>query len=194
MEANNKIERILSLYTRLSNGAIINKAQEATYFNVNERSIQRDVDDIRNFLEINADDSGFYNTIIYDRDKKGYRLDHIYKAKLTNSEILAICKILLDSRAFTKEEISSMLNKLITSCVPKDNQKLVTDLISNEAFHYVELRHKTKFIDTMWEIGQAIKNCQWIEVDYFRIYDKSVVKRKLKPVAIMFSEYYFYLL
>lgn len=193
MEANNKIERILSLYTRLSNGAIINKAQEATYFNVNERSIQRDIDDIRNFLEINADDSGFYNTIIYDRDKKGYRLDHIYKAKLTNSEILAICKILLDSRAFTKEEISSMLNKLITSCVPKDNQKLVTDLISNEAFHYVELRHKTKFIDTMWEIGQAIKNCQWIEVDYFRIYDKSVVKRKLKPVAIMFSEYYFYI-
>lgn len=193
MEANNKIERILSLYTRLSNGAIINKAQEATYFNVNERSIQRDIDDIRNFLEINADDSGFYNTIIYDRDKKGYRLDHIYKAKLTNSEILAICKILLDSRAFTKEEISSMLNKLITSCVPKDNQKLVTDLISNEAFHYVELRHKTKFIDTMWEIGQAIKNCQWIEVDYFRIYDKSVVKRKLKPVAIMFSEYYFYM-
>lgn len=193
MEANNKIERILSLYTRISNGAIINKAQEATYFNVNERSIQRDIDDIRNFLEINADDSGFYNTIIYDRDKKGYRLDHIYKAKLTNSEILAICKILLDSRAFTKEEISSMLNKLITSCVPKDNQKLVTDLISNEAFHYVELRHKTKFIDTMWEIGQAIKNCQWIEVDYFRIYDKSVVKRKLKPVAIMFSEYYFYM-
>ena len=193
MEANNKIERILSLYTRLSNGAIINKAQEATYFNVNERSIQRDIDDIRNFLEINADDSGFYNTIIYDRDKKGYRLDHIYKAKLTNSEILAICKILLDSRAFTKEEISSMLNRLITSCVPKDNQKLVTDLISNEAFHYVELRHKTKFIDTMWEIGQAIKNCQWIEVDYFRIYDKSVVKRKLKPVAIMFSEYYFYM-
>lgn len=193
MEANNKIERILSLYTRLSNGAIINKAQEATYFNVNERSIQRDINDIRNFLEINADDSGFYNTIVYDRDRKGYRLDHIYKMKLTNSEILALCKILLDSRAFTKDEISLMLDKLITCCVPKNNQKFVKELISNEAFHYVEPRHKTKFIDTMWEIGQAIKSCQWIEIDYFRLKDKSVVKRKLKPVSIMFSEYYFYM-
>ena len=190
---NDKTNRILTLYTQLINGHMINKTQTAVDFGVDERSIQRDIDDIRNFLEINADDGGFYNTIVYDRDKKGYRLDHIYKMKLTNSEILALCKILLDSRAFTKDEVSSMLDKLITCCVPKDNQKLVTELISNEAFHYVEPRHKTKFIDTMWEIGQAIKNCQWIEVDYFRIYDKSIVKRKLKPVAIMFSEYYFYM-
>lgn len=190
---NDKAKRILFLYTQLINGRLINKSQAATDFGVDERSIQRDIDDIRNFLEVNADDSGFYNTIVYDRDRKGYRLDHIYKMKLTNSEILALCKILLDSRAFTKEEISSMLDKLITCCVPKENQKLVTELVSNETFHYVEPRHNTKFIDTMWEIGQAIKNCQWIEIDYFRLKDKSVVKRKLKPVSIMFSEYYFYM-
>lgn len=70
---------------------------------------------------------------------------------------------------------------------------MVNDLISNEAFHYVEPKHKTKFIDTMWDIGQAIRGCNYIEVDYIRMKDKAVVKRKLKPVAIMFSEYYFYL-
>ena len=190
---NDKAKRILSLYTQLINGRLINKFQAATDFGVDERSIQRDIDDIRNFLEVNADSGGFYNTIVYDRNEKGYRLDHIYKVKLTNSEILALCKILLDSRSLTKEEMTDILDKLISCCVPKDNQKLVTELISNEAFHYVEPRHKTKFMDTMWEIGQAIKNCQWIEIDYFRVYDKSVVKRKLKPVAIMFSEYYFYM-
>lgn len=189
---NDKAKRILSLYTQLINGHLINKVQAAVDFGVDERSIQRDIDDIRNFLEVNNDCNGF-NTVIYDRNQKGYRLEHIYKMKLTNSEILALCKILLDSRSLTKEEMSSMLDKLISCCVPKDNQKLVTELISNEAFHYVEPRHKTKFIDTMWDIGQAIKNCQWIEVDYFRLKDKSVVKRKLKPVAIMFSEYYFYI-
>lgn len=189
---NDKAKRILSLYTQLINGHLINKAQAAVEFGVDERSIQRDIDDIRNFLEINNDGNGF-NTVIYDRNQKGYRLEHIYKMKLTNSEILALCKILLDSRSLTKEEMTDILDKLISCCVPKDNQKLVTELISNEAFHYVEPRHKTKFIDTMWDIGQAIKNCQWIEVDYFRLKDKSVVKRKLKPVAIMFSEYYFYM-
>ena len=86
-----------------------------------------------------------------------------------------------------------MLDKLISCCGPKTNQKLVTELISNEAFHYVEPRHKTKYIDTMWDIGQAILGCNYIEVDYFRTKDKAVVKRKLKPVAIMFSEYHFYL-
>ena len=49
------------------------------------------------------------------------------------------------------------------------------------------------WLDTMWEIGQAIRNCQYIEMNYYRMKDKTVVKRKVKPVAIMFSEYYFYL-
>lgn len=86
-----------------------------------------------------------------------------------------------------------MFEKLISCCVTKDNQKLVTDLISNEQFHYVEPRHKTQFIDGIWDIGHAIRNFQYIEIDYFRMKDKAVVKRKVKPVAIMFSELYFYL-
>ena len=128
----------------------------------------------------------------YDRFEKGYKLEQIYQLKLTNSEILAICKILLDSRAFKKEEMISALDKLISCCVPEKNQKLVKELIANEEFHYVEPRHKSDFLDTLWEIGQAIRNCKIIEIDYERTKDKTVVHRKVKPVAIMFSEYYFY--
>ena len=190
---NNKIERVLGIYTKLMNGCLVNKAEEAQNYGVNERSIQRDIDDIRNFIELDVKNTGCINSVVYDRIDKGYRMEQIYKLKLTNSEVLALCKILLDSRAFTKTEMTDMLDKLISCCVPKDNQKLVTDLISNEEFHYVEPRHKTQFIDTMWDIGQAIRNCQHIEIDYFRMKDKTVVKRKVKPVAIMFSEYYFYL-
>ena len=190
---NGKIERVLGIYTKLMNGCLINKTNEAHNYGVNERSIQRDIDDIRNFLDVEAENSGFINSVVYDRSTKGYHLDQVYKLKLTNSEVLALCKILLDSRAFTKTEMTDMLDKLITSCVPKDNQRLVTDLISNEEFHYVEPRHKKKFINEMWEIGQAIRNCSYIEIDYMRIKDKAIVKRKLMPVAILFSEYYFYL-
>lgn len=188
-----KIERVLGIYTKLMNGYLVSKAEEAVNYGVNERSIQRDIDDIRNYLEADAERVGCINSVIYDRFGKGYRLEQIYKMKFSNSEVLALCKILLDSRAFTKTEMTGMLDKLISCCVPKNNQKLVTDLIGNEAFHYVEPRHKTKFIDTMWDIGQAIRSCNYIEVDYTRMKDKAVVKRKLKPVAIMFSEYYFYL-
>ncbi|URZ02036.1 helix-turn-helix transcriptional regulator [Clostridium felsineum] len=188
-----KIERVLGIYTKLMNGYLVSKAEESANYGVNERSIQRDIDDIRNYLEADGERVGCINSVIYDRIGRGYRLEQIYKMKFSNSEVLALCKILLDSRAFTKKEMTGMLDKLISCCVPKTNQKLVTDLISNEAFHYVEPQHKTKFIDTMWDVGQAIRECKCIEIDYTRMKDKAVVKRKLKPVAIMFSEYYFYL-
>jgi predicted DNA-binding transcriptional regulator YafY len=171
----------------------VNKAEEAVRYGVNERSIQRDIDHIRNFLDEDSERTGKVNSIIYDRTVKGYRLETLYQMRFQNSEILALCKILLDSRAFIKEEMVEMLDKLITCCVPKVNQKRVKDLISNEEFHYVEPRHKTKFIDMMWDIGQAISESRYIEVNYYRTKDKKIVRRKLQPVAIMFSEYYFYL-
>ncbi len=188
-----KIKRILQIYSKLAEGYVINKKEEAQKYCVNERSIQRDIDDIRNFLDDDADRTGIKNTIIYDRNAKGYRIETLYKLRLMNSEVLALCKILLDSRAFTKKEMVSMLDKLVSCCVPKTNQKVVMDLIKNEEYHYVEPRHNTKFIDTMWDIGQAIRETRYIEIEYQRLKDKKKVKRKLKPVAIMFSEYYFYL-
>ena len=193
MEQRDKVERVLGIYTRLMNGYVVNKAEEAEKYGVNERSIQRDVEDIRSFLDMDAERTGVINSVIYDRSEKGYRLEHIYKMKLTNAEVLAICKILLDSRAFTKIEMQEMLRKLIECCIPECNQKLVEDLIRNEEFHYIEPRHHTMFIDTMWELGQAIQQSRYIEIAYLRTKDKAVVKRKVKPLAIMFSEYYFYL-
>ena len=188
-----KIARILGIYTKLMNGGIVNKAEEARKYGVNERSIQRDIDDIREYFENETADIGFINSVIYDRSAKGYRLEQLYKTRLSNSEILAVCKILLDSRAFTKKEMLLLLGKLVESCVPQTNQKAVMDLISNEEFHYVEPRHHTVFIDKLWTLGQAIRASQYIEIDYMRTKDKKIVRRKLKPVAIMFSEYYFYL-
>lgn len=188
----NKIARILSIYSKLLNGEIVNKASEAERFGVNERSIQRDIDDIRAFLA-NGNKDGVGGEILYERAEKGYKLEFAKKINLSNSEVLAICKILLDSRAFTKSEMKSMLDRLVECCVPLNERKLVKELIRNEEFHYIEPRHKTVFLDKIWIIGQAVHEKRYIEVEYFRLKDKSIVKRKLKPVAIMFSEYYFYL-
>ena len=190
-EGTDKIERVLGLYTKLMNGALIYKSEEAVNYGVNERSIQRDIDDIRNYLDVKGTEDGIINSVVYDRIQKGYRLEQIYKLKFTNPEILAICKILLDSRAFTKNEMKGMLDKLIETCVPATNQKLVSDLIKNEEFHYIEPQHKSVFIDKMWEIGKAIQESRYIEIDYKGLQGSSTKTRKLKPVAIIFSEMYF---
>lgn len=190
---NDKIGRVLQIYSKLTEGCFINKAEEAQLYNVNERSIMRDIEDIRNFLDADSERTGIVNSVVYDRQFKGYRLETLYKTRLQNSEVLALCKILLDSRAFTKAEMEDMLDKLITCCVPEANRKKIKGLIRNEEFHYVEPRHKTKFIEQMWTLGEAVNESRYIEIDYYRTKDKKTVHRKLQPVAIMFSEYYFYL-
>lgn len=190
---NDKVSRVLNLYQRFMDGEVINKNIEAERLGVSSRTIQRDIGAIRNFLDEEVGKSGVVNSIIYDEKLDGHRLEQIYKMKLSNSEILAICKILLDSRAFTKSEMTGILDRLIECCVPKTSQQLVEKLISNEEFHYVELTHKSEFMDKMWDIGQAIYQSRYLEMDYRRTKDGAVVKRKVKPVAIMFSEYYFYL-
>ena len=47
-----KNTRTLDIFTRLSQGKIIHKSEEASNFGVDERSIQRDIDDIRAFLAL----------------------------------------------------------------------------------------------------------------------------------------------
>lgn len=43
---------------------------------------------------------------------------------MTNSEILAVSKILLENRAFTKRELKTILDKMVEGCVPLKNMKL----------------------------------------------------------------------
>lgn len=187
--------RTLDLYSRLCEGKAINKAEEAQRYMVDERSIQRDIDDIRAFLdEHRAGYSLDGRFIEYDRNQKGFVMAGAEGSMMSNSEILAVSKILLGSRAFTKKEIDSILKKMIDGCVPLKNMKLVKELISNEQFHYVELRHKADVRDMLWEVGTDIKERNLIEIRYARAehMGESIV-RVIEPMAILFSEYYFYL-
>ena len=58
MEDSGKILRVLDLYQRLQNGEIVNKSNAAVQYTVNERSIQRDIQDIRTFMEQEVGKSG----------------------------------------------------------------------------------------------------------------------------------------
>ena len=97
-----KVERIINSYNRLYEGETLVKADEAARFEVNERSIQRDLEDIRAYF---ANDPESNRELIYDRTKKGYLLVQNQKKSLTNSEILTVCKILLESRSLVKSEM-----------------------------------------------------------------------------------------
>ena len=190
MEQNGvKSARLLEIYSRLSEGAVLKKSELAQDFHVTQRSIQRDIEDLRCFFA----ERHLEQDVIYDTKLRGYRLIQATPKGLSNSEILAVCKILLESRSMRTDEMLPILDKLICCAVPESSQKAVKALIANEELHYVEPHHNRPILDGLWEIGQAIKNQQIIEIEYERMKEPRLVRRRVQPVGIMFSEYYFYL-
>lgn len=185
---NYKAMRVLSLYARLQEGQVIKKKELAQEFNVNERSIQRDIEALRDFLA----NEHLNQTVVYDKCAKGYCLNQVNSKSLSNSEILAVCKILLESRSLRHDEMLPILDKLVDCCVPEANKAAVKSLLANEKYHYIAPHHDTAILPRLWELGQAVQQHIVIEADYIKM-NGDTVKRVLEPVGLMFSEYYFYL-
>lgn len=185
-------DRLLAMYAQLAEGKPLYKAREAVKYNCSLRSIQRDIEDLRSFFADRSETTGVVQELIYDRKLNAYRLVPPLRNLLTNEETFAVLKILLESRSLTKAELFPILEKLISCCVPPDNRRQVTDLIANEKYHYVEPRHKKEILEKMWNLSSAIRAHKEIKITYMR-QNGDAVSRVLKPVGIMFSEFYFYL-
>ena len=171
-------------------GEILVKADEAARLGVTEKTIQRDIDDLRAYF---ASDPGSDRELVYDRARKGYVLVQNSKNSLTNSEILTVCKILLESRSLTKTEMYPIIDKLVRCCVPYGNYKKVSTLIENEKFHYLEPHHGKSFVEDIWDIGSAVYEHRLMRITYRKLKQPEPVIRLVQPVGLMFSEYYFYL-
>lgn len=184
-----KSDRILRIYLKLSQGESATKKELAQQFHVTERSIQRDLGALRCFLA----EMYVRQEIVCDKTSHKYRIQDMSMQTLSNSEILAVCKILLESRSMRKDEMLPILDKLISRCVPEQNRKAVQELIANERYHYIEPHHNRHILEGLWEIGQAVQRHQVLEIQYERLKEPKLVMRQVQPVGIMFSEYYFYL-
>lgn len=187
-----KFNRVLVIYRKLMNGEIINKYEEAEYFGVDPRSIQRDINDLRCFFADNTDSEESRMELVYDKQLNGYHLIGSDMTGLTSSEVLAVCKILLSSRAFIKDEMTPIINKLLTCCVPPRNKSMINDMISNELYCYTGLNHHRRLVDHMWDISDAIQRRLYMKIIYTK-QGGEAVERIVKPVGIIFSEFYFYL-
>ena len=183
-----KSMRLLTMYSRLLDGKILRKRELADEFGIAARSVQRDLESLRIFFA----EEMMGREILYDPRERGYRLSHACARGLTNSEILAVCKILLESRSMHRDLMMPILDKLMDCCDADSSKKAVTSLVANERHHYVEPRHSKSILNGLWEIGQAIERHQVMELEYAKM-DGTISSRAVEPVGLMFSEYYFYL-
>ncbi len=187
----NKSFRVLNIYERLIKGECVSKEQLANEYGVSQKSIQRDIDELRTYIAEThfADDE---LTVKYNKAGNYYYLARLEREWLTNKEALALCKILLESRALRKDELSHIIEKLIMQISPND-RAVVEAIIRNELFNFVPLQHNKALLEPLWQLSQYIKNQQRIEFNYTR-QDGKPSHCVMKPVSILFSEFYFYLI
>ena len=177
------------MYERLYEGLGLTKKVESDSFRVTEKTIQRDLDSIRDYLGT----SKMNESIEYNRKEKVYKLERGYNPHLQNEEILAIVKILIESRAFPKVDMDRLINKLTNLAQPA-NQDFIKKLMLNEKHLYVDLQHQKSLFPLLWKLAETVHTKRLITVRYKREHDQQDAERILKPVGLVFSEYYFYLI
>jgi predicted DNA-binding transcriptional regulator YafY len=181
-----KVFRLLQMHERLSRGESIIKGNAITEFGIPPKTFQRDIDSLR--LHYTEQSQG---ELVYDRKRNCYRLS-APKTNLTKEEIFAICKVLLESRAFNKAELNDIISKFLWQCEASE-RKIVNNLFANERINYIPLQHCTPLIEKLWRLAERVNEQSIIELTYKRS-DGVVRMYKVKPVGVMFSEFYFYLI
>ena len=130
----NKGFRLLSMYERLNKGEELKKQDLSAEFGVTPKTIQRDIDDLRAYLaETHFDE--FETAIKYSKARDSYYLVRLEREWLTNKEALAICKILLESRAFNKTELNQVISKLVMQISPPDRvvaERIIKSVIADD--------------------------------------------------------------
>lgn len=187
-----KSNRVLSIFKRLLQGEVITTASVAAKYHVTEKTIHRDIEEIRNFFANDEErDAGI--GLVFDRKLMGYVFKREkQKTILTNEEILALIKVLLESRAFPKVEMDVLVDKLIL--LGSQNQHYyIKKIVENEKNLYRPLRHNKELFQTIWKLSDAIRKNLLVDIKYERISDGKAKKSTIMPVGIIFSEFYFYM-
>lgn len=182
-----KVTRILSIYERLNKGEIIIKSKEAEKFNVDPKTIQRDIDEIRYYFD-NSNLRGI--DIKYDRKLKGYKINKKLGIEFADKDIFVLSKILLESRAFTNEEMNRILD--ILKSLTEDKNK-IEKMLLNDKFNYTPPKHNRNIIDFIWDINYSIRMHREVKVKYRR-QDNNIREYYIRPLGLIFNEYYFYVI
>lgn len=193
-----KVSVLLFIYNQLKEGKVVRKNDIIDKFNINERTFYRYIRDIKDFVAQESNGELINEEVIADRGKGGYILKGNHGKNLNEKEVLAISKVLLESRGFIKTEIKDIIHKLLDNCICKDKENIEC-IIGNELVNYVSPQHGKELLNRLWQISSAIKEQKILNIGYYKMgidgkIQEDVSKRTIYPQGLLFSEYYFYLI
>lgn len=187
---NSKQYRVLEIFFRALRGEDISVKALSDEYGVSTKSISRSINELKAFLADHRELVG--NTELqYCYQNKCY---HLYMEEfLTNKELFAIVEVMIGARAFSKMELLTLTEKLKRFTTNEDRGK-IKELIQRELYHYPEVKHDCESVqDRLWQVINCIVDKREITIDYYRM-DRAFVTHRLKPLSVMFTDYYFYLI
>ena len=187
---NTKMDRVLEIFFRGLRGEDLSVQRLADEYEVSTKSITRSINDMKNFLADHRELVG-HTELQYSYQDKCYRL--YMDEFLSSKELFSLVEVMIGARAFSKEELLALTAKLKRFTTPEDRQKL-NELVRKELYHYPEVKHDCESVqDMLWQLVNCITDKQEISIDYYRM-DRKWVTHRLRPVSVMFTDYYFYLI
>lgn len=179
--------RQLYLLQKLLHQPVVTKAELVDHFQVSARAVQRDFSDLRQFL---SDEDVLYQ-LTYQPQLGGYTL-HLDQSRLSQTAVLVLIKILLSSRALNPTELTQSVDSLLDLMPSADAQK-IKRLINNEKRDYVPVAHRKPLLGRLWQLSNAITQHATLRLHYQRA-DHTYRDQTILPAALIFSEYYFYVI
>ena len=187
---NTKQYRVLEIFFRGLRGEDLSVQGLANEYEVSTKSITRSINELKDFLADHRELVG-HTELQYSYSDKCYRL--YMDEFLTNKELFALVEVMIGARAFSKMELLTLIDKLKKFTTPEDRPKL-NELIRKELYHYPEVSHDCESVqDNLWKIVNCITERKEISIEYYRM-DRKWVTHRLRPVSLMFSDFYFYLI
>lgn len=185
-----KHDRLLEIFFRCLRGEDLSAQKLAEEYSVSTKSISRDINDLKAFLADHRHLVG--NTeLVYSNQAKCYRL--YMDEFLTNQELFALLEVMIGARAFSKEELLTLTNKLKGFTTAQD-RPMLNDLIRKELYHYTEIKHDCVSVqETLWKLAKCITEKREITIEYYRA-DRAWKTHRIRPASVMFTDNFFYLI
>lgn len=178
--------RVTDLLMKLLLGEKIVVTAALAEYQITLRTLQRDIDVIRGALAENT----MEDQLTYQRELKAYQL--VKHDEWSFEEVLALLKVIIGSRAFSKEKLTPILNHLLATLSDQrqsDAKRLITDVWAK----YVPVQANADIMGQIKYFSELIVNQTAIRFSYHSEPKVTLVREGVGiPLNLFFADYYFY--
>lgn len=187
-----KTEAILDLYDALRHGERVQRQDWCQEHGLTTKTFERYMANLRDHLYEKNMRTGQRQAIDFNQETETYSITGKENTWISDSELIAICKILIAVRAFDKKDLISLLSRLLTVVVSKKGKEEMEELMKNELYLYEDPAHESMDRNIFFDLVSAVRAHHVVRLTYKKPEDEALSTYTVKAGAVLFDRSYFY--